>query len=370
MLLNLAGVRRARLHAQLLASDPGPDVPGIVRQVVGIQAQDVAAAAMCFRARGPHAMLDDVLVAVAGRSIVLTWSLRGTRHFHHAEDIRWLVTLFGPLYGPPGRRAGQLGIAGEAGNRAVAAIHEALRAAGILTRDQVKEVLAGVGVDIAGQAPVHVLQRAALQGILCVVPRPHAQDSYALLDAWLPPAPAEAPAPAVHQDPVARLAARYLAAYGPATPNDFRAWSGVPAALAWRGWEGIANDVERVEAPGGPYSILDSRRDAVSKQAAEPGPVRLAGSFDTLLLGYAERGAHLAPEHTKEVNAGGGLIKPVVYDDGRVVATWRYVRARPRDRIEVIPLQPPSRRVALGVAQEAGAIGRFLGTDPVVAWAG
>src|SRR5437899_5686471 len=360
--LDGTGVRRARLHAQLLGeTGRGGDVPGVVSAVVGVQAQDLAAAALCIRARAPQTRVADVAASLGpAPSVVLTWGLRGTRHLHHAADLRWLVALLGPVFGRPGRRAQQLGIAGETGDRAVAALREALGAGGPLTRPEIKERLASVGVDVSGQAPVHVLQRAALEGILCVLPDPHGEERYALLADWVPPSEPVAPERALP-----RLAARFLSAHGPATPADFRAWSGLPAALARTAWEGIAGQLLEADGPAGPTWVLARRREAVLAAAEDPGPLRLTGGFDPLLLGYADRSLLLDPGQARKVNAGGGLVKPVALEDGRVVGTWRYVRGRPHDSIRVVPFGPLA-RAAPGLEREAEGIGRFLGSEPVL----
>src|SRR5437764_288703 len=339
--------RRAHLRAQLLDDHPPADVEAIVAAVAGIQAQDVTAAAMSIRARSPGIALADLARAVREeRRLVLTWSMRGTRHLHPAADVRWLLEVFGPVFGRPGRRAERLGIAGGSGDRAVATLRDALAAEGMLTRPQVRERLAAVGVDVSAQAPAHVLRRAALEGVLCILPEPHGQERYVLLDDWLPSS--EVPS---REGALALAASRYLRAFGPATVADFRAWSGLPATQAELGWSAVTARVDRPAEPG----------DAPA--APRRCPVRLTGGFDTLLLGYADRSLHLAPEHARRVNAGGGLLRPVVLDDGVVVATWRYVRGA-TDTVEVIPFQSLSRRTLDGIEREVGDIGVFLGREP------
>ena len=348
--------RRAHLRAQLLDDHPPADVEAVVAAVAGIQAQDVTAAAMSIRARSPGLALADLARAVREeRRLVLTWSMRGTRHLHPAADVRWLLKVFGPVFGRPGRRAEQLGIAGASGDRAVATLRDALAAEGMLTRPQVKERLAAVGVDVSAQAPAHLLRRAALEGVLCILPDPHGEERYVLLDDWLPPpdVPSREEAlalPEAHLKALGVLASRYLHAFGPATVADFRAWSGLPATQAELGWSAVTARADRPAEPG----------DAPA--APRRCPVRLTGGFDTLLLGYADRSLHLAPEHARRVNAGGGLVRPVVLDDGIVVATWRYVRGT--DTVEVIPFQALSRRALDGIEREVGEVGAFLGREP------
>ena len=177
--LSGAGVRRARWRGQLLSGQPRTRaVEDVVGAMVGVQAQDAVAAALAIRARSRGLMAADVDRAREDGRVVLTWSLRGTRHLHRAEDVRSLVALLGPRFLRPSRRAEQLGIAGAVGDRAVQALHDALAADGPLTRDDVKARLTPLGVDPSGQATIHVVARAALEGVLCVLPG----ERYALLD--------------------------------------------------------------------------------------------------------------------------------------------------------------------------------------------
>jgi len=331
----------------LLDDHPPSEVAAVVSAVAGIQAQDITAAAMSIRARSPDLALADVRRAVwDDRAVVLTWTMRGTRHLHPATDVRWLLAVFGPVFGRPGRRAGQLGIGAAAGDRAVAALRDALAAEGMLARSQVKDRLATAGIDVSGQAPAHVLHRAALEGVLCVLPDPHGPERYVLLDDWVPPS--EVPS---REEALGMLASRFLGGFGPATLQDFRAWSGLPAAQAELGWAAVAERAgQGPDLPGPPDRC----------------PVRLTGGFDALLLGYADRSLHLPAEHARRVNAGGGLVKPVVLDDGIVVATWRYVRGT-TDTVEVSPFHALSGRAVRGVEREVRQIGAFLGRDPHLA---
>jgi hypothetical protein len=342
--LSDAGVRRARVRGQLLSGRvrAGRSVEDVVGRLVGVQAQDVTAAGLAIRARSRGLVAADVDAAREDRRVVLTWSLRGTRHLHRADDVRWLVALVGPTFLRPSKRAEQLGIGGAAGDRAMEALVYALAAEGPLTRPQVKERLAPHGVDPSGQAPIHVIARAALEGRLCVVPG----ERYVLLDDWL-----GLPTAAAGGDGGSgELARRYLAAFGPASPADFAAWSGLGPPAARREWSAIEGDVVEV-APS--LWLLAAEVDRAAAAARRPAPTRLVGAFDSLLLAYADRRLHLSPDQARLVNPGGGMVKPLVVADGEVVGTW----SRPGGRVDVRPFP---RSTGLDVDHEAEDVRRFL----------
>jgi hypothetical protein len=303
----------------------------VVGSLVGVQAQDQLAAALSIRARGPGLTRGDVEGAWRDGSLVLMWSLRGTRHYHLAGDVRWLLNLLGPVFATPGRRARQLGIAGEVGDKAVAMLCRRLASDGPLTRPQVKEFLAPYGVDPTGQAPIHILHRAALEGLICMVPGSEGEESYVLLDDWVPKTTSRDVDVAA-----AELAHRYLRTFAPATPADFAAWSGLPRAVVNRAWASIAAGIVEVASPTGTTWLMREHASRLNELGGR-SPVRMVGGFDTILLGYADRRLHLAEQHARSVNAGGGLIRPVVLDDGRVVATWALRRRGRRQHVEITP---------------------------------
>ena len=340
------GVRRARVRGQWLSGrvPAGRSVDDVVGRLVGVQAQDVTAAGLAIRARSRGLVAADVDAAREDRRVVLTWSLRGTRHLHRAEDVRWLLALLGPTFLRPSKRAEQLGIAGDVGDRAVRVLADALAADGPLTRAQVKDRLAPHGVDPSGQAAIHVIARAAMEGVLCVLPG----ERYVLLDDWIGPRRATA----ADVEP-GELARRYLAAFGPASVADFAAWSGLGPPAARREWAAI--EAEMVEVAPSAW-LLAADTDRAAAAARRRAPTRLVGAFDSLLLAYADRRLHLSPDHARLVNPGGGMVKALVVDDGEVVGTW----SRPQGRVDVRPFPSSS---AGNVDREADDVRRFLGVE-------
>src|SRR6266542_4455510 len=156
---------------------------------------------------------------------------------------------------------------------------------------------------------------------------------------------------------LAELAVRYLAAHGPAAPQDLAFWSGIRMGDVRRGWRSIADRLIEVEAPGATLWTLKS-----APKEAPKGIVRLLPNFDEYLLGWRDRGFAVAPERWKTINRGGGWLHPVVLVDGRAAGTWKSERGPQRFRVDIRPFGRLSPAVRRQVASEADSVGAFLGT--------
>ena len=183
------------------------------------------------------------------------------------------------------------------------------------------------------------------------------EPTYVLLDEWAPHAPALG-----RPEALAELARRYLRGYGPASREDFTAWSGLPAAECTRALDLLAGDLVAVSAAGTRLFALAGHTVA---EPAGPSP-RLLGHFDPFLLGYRDRGLVLDAGYAPRIQTGGGFVQPVVLIGGRVAGTWRLTRApgrARRARLTVEPFMALPAGGADGLAAEAADIGRFLGLD-------
>jgi hypothetical protein len=270
---------------------------------------------------------DAVSTHLRAGALVRTWAMRGTLHLLAAEDLPTVVAVFGPLHLARGqRRLTELRLPPPEAERSTELAAEIVRDEGPLTRHELAARLRERGVPVAaeGQAPIHVVRRAAVAGVLIEV----GDDRYGPLD--LGPLP--------DRDQALReLGRRYAAGHAPATAEDFAAWSGLPAADVKTAWT-----------------------DALCPDAGEVGPVRLLPALDEWLLGWASRDLVVAPRHARRVAPGGGIIRPTAIADGRVFATWR--RDRRRHRIELDPFGRVTKQMREGIEAEVEAIGAFLGT--------
>ena len=276
----------------------------------GLQAQDEQAARLSVWARARHldaAAIEDALVG--DRSVVRTWAMRGTLHLVPAQDVGWLLALLGPVFvAASQRRYRELGLDEVACAKGVAAIAEAVAAEGALTRAAL-----GARIGATGQALAHLVRRAALEGVICCGP----SDTYVALGNWLDGRADDGPR---GEAALPELPRRHLAAFGPARPEDFASWSGLPMSRARAAWRLLDRELLEVVGAGRPAWVL-AGTSVGSDDGGRPF-VRLLPAFDTYLLGHKGRELIVDDRFARRVWPGGGWIHPTVVVDGEVVATW------------------------------------------------
>ncbi len=318
-------VRAIRTAGQRLDTQRGPASPlNVVRRLVAVQAQDMAAAALGVAVRANNLSLAEVDDARNVEcSIVRVWCLRGTLHLVAAEDVQWLLELVRPRLATANRRRrAELGLDDADTERGVRIIEQGLAAQKSLTRADIAQRLRRNGIASGGQATIHVIWRAAMDGLLCYGPHHEGQETFVALADQVPAHKRTTP-----PDPVLELARRYLVAYGPATLGDFSAWSGLPSGDARRAWDALRTEATSVSTPYG--EMLLSARQAAPGDAA----VRLLPGFDAIWVAYRDHDVFVGREYHRRVFPGGGIIRPLVFAEGRIVGTW--TRRATRERIGV-----------------------------------
>ena len=335
----------------------------MTRLVGGIQAQDLPAAALAVRARSPGITAAAVDRArLHDRSILRTWCMRGTLHLLAVEDFGWLLPLLGPIFAARSRaRCLELGLTDEVLAAGIRLVQDALASRGPLTREEIAAELAAHHLPSTGQAPIHLIYRAALDGVLCQGPDRGKKPAYILVRDWVKPGSA-----LPRESALAELARRYLKAFGPAAPEDLAAWSGLSPGEARQAWERIAAESIQVEIGTpplgvGPAWMLKKQAPWLKELQQREPAVRLLPRFDTYLLGYASRSLAVPASHTKRVNAGGGIIHATLAVGGRVLGTWTTRKRRGDLVVEVDPFDPLDPGILPGLEGEAADVGRFLG---------
>ncbi|MGZ4231256.1 MAG: winged helix DNA-binding domain-containing protein [Solirubrobacteraceae bacterium] len=332
----------ARLAAQGLSGNPAAGPLEATRRLLAVQAQDPRGARLAIRARSASAHASDLDRALTEeRSIVITWVNRGTLHLIAAEDEPLLHALTTPqLRTGSDRRLAQEGVSPRALRRGTDAIVKALGAEGPMTRERLRETLDAIGVPTAGQALVHILFRATLDGLIVRGPMVGSEHAFVLRADWLGERQ-----PVDRDRALAELARRYLAGHGPADDRDLAKWAQLTLRDARAALKAIAHELH--ERPDG---LVDVRRADL-----EPLPApRLLGPFDPLLLGWRSR--ELVLGDAQGVVTINGIFKAIALVGGRAVGTWSMTGGR----VELSLWEQPSRTAAAALRRDAASVQAYL----------
>jgi hypothetical protein len=348
--LNTRALNRATLARQLLLDHADVPVLDAVAHLCGLQAQEPQEPFIGLwsrlRAFDP-AVLSDLLT---GRRVVRTHLMRRTVHLLTAEDaLAWRARHDTML------RQRVLGVY----RRELAGIHldELATAGRALMADDEPRSMTELTRALAERWPDPAPRALGEMLISALVPmvqlpprglwRTKAGVRNVPLSSWL--GREIDPPPPTGSDPVGEaLVRRYLAAFGPATTADLRAWcglAGLPAAVAAVREHLVAFRDERGR------ELLDLP-DAPRPDPDTPAPVRFLPAFDNAILGYDDRSRIIDTAHRGLSVAGAR----VVLVDGRVAATWT-VKA---DTVTVTPLHHFSRADRTAVAEQGRELASFL----------
>jgi Winged helix DNA-binding domain len=342
-----------RLAAQRISATTFTEPAEVVAWMGAVQAQDYLGALWAVGLRLAKAREGDIERALAEGTIVRTWPMRGTLHFVAASDARWMIDLLGPkaVAGAASRlRALGLDDPTIAGARRVLA--KGLEGGRRLTRPAIYRALERAKISPDGQRGLHILWRLAHECLLCFGPREGKQQTFVLFDEWLPQARRLR-----RDEALAELACRYFSGHGPATVADFAWWSGLKLSDARAAIHLAGTRLEE--------ETFDRRAHWLARPAA-PSPAararaHLLPAFDEFVVGYADRSAVLPPAHRIHVNAGGGILKPIIVVDGRIVGTWKRSLARGEVIFSPALFASLSQRKTRGVALALQRYAEFLG---------
>jgi hypothetical protein len=327
----------------------------VVRLAGRVQAQEPRAARLAFRARSTKLTAADVDHARTGdRSLLRAWVMRKTVHLIASEDAAWLVPLFSEATVRWSRgRLAHFGLDRRAQDRAMKFVHDAVDSEGPLTRSEIGVRLKEAGYELESEHKVHLWLLATLDGELCLGPDRGAYACLVRTSDWLGKLERRS-----REDSLAELARRYLRGYAPATERDFARWAGLPLRDTRAGIERIADEL-----------ITDGellRLKKGGRRPATPPVVRLLGAFDNYNMGYVDRGFAVGEENVKQIAPGGGIIRPAIAVDGRLVGTWGSKRSGERLAVTIEPFEALSSEVAEAVEAEVADLGRFEGLDATI----
>jgi hypothetical protein len=351
--LSLRALNRAVLDRQLLLRRADLPVVTAVERVLGLNAQGPNLPYLAVWSRLERFAIKDMSAAIEDRSLVRSTMMRATQHLMSVPDFALIRPALAPLLRRVQRNAFGRRTTGIDLDALVAEARELLADGRMLTRPELGRLLAERWPGADPTALGWTVQY--LQPLVHPAPsgtwNTHGATPFARAD-WTGVRP-EATAEDLRQ-----IVRRYLAAFGPATVADARAWSGV---------SGLREVFEQLRPELRGYTDESGRElfdlpDAPRPTGDTPAPVRFLPEFDAPLLAYADRTRMMTDQVRRQVCVG-AAIAPTVLVDGTVAATWSLHGARDTAVLEVHPLRPLSPADRSAVEAEAERLLAFTNPD-------
>lgn len=347
----------------------------LVRELGGVHAQVQVSAELQLGARLDGITQADVRDALwSRRSLVKAWTLRGTLHLHPADEL--------PLWYAARRAVGasldELGGL-EAWRDPRGVLHPALAADEVkATRAAVWSALDGRCLrrdELAEEVVKRVGSRARqrlLSGFafflaeLCQGPPQGAKVTFVRPDQWI-----DGWREVDERAALLEVCRRYVRAYGPARPSDFREWFSSPAfrpADARSLFDSLGGDLEEIDVEGRPAYVLAGDSAFPTPEAS----LRLLPEYDVYIMGFRER-EQLVPEPVRRQVAAHGRGRyegpagvSFVLVDGVATGVWRRKKGAKRIELHVSPSQRLTRSQRAELGAEAERIGALLALEPVL----
>jgi hypothetical protein len=259
--LEWPGVLAWRLRRQQLdRRAPREAMLDVVNRIVGLHAQVMSSAELTLWARVDGLEPDDVQRALwEERTLVKTWAMRGTLHLLPAAELPLFVAAQGmlPARAARGSWLKAFGLTAEGADAILAAIPRALDGRALTREELATEVGRLTSPELGDKLRESwgaLLKPSAFAGDVCFAPSAGQKVRFTHPAEWLGEWPAVEPAAGA-----AELTRRYLAAYGPATREEFARWFGSSSARAVREAHPRARRRGRAGRPRGRPRV-DARR--------------------------------------------------------------------------------------------------------------
>jgi hypothetical protein len=360
-------VRRHQLHERV----PAKRAAEVVTAIGGLHAQVFSSAELSLWNRLDGVAAGDLATALwTDREYVKTWAIRGTLHLLPAAEyplVQAALSRYEHYLKPVWLR--NFGVSRDELELLIATVGEALDGPPLTRVELADEVARRTGSeDLAEKIRESwgaMLKPASFRGQLCFAPSSGQQVRFTRPDRWLDSVPA------VDSDAaLAEVTRRYLAAYGPATREDFARWWGVTPARAKALLAGLGDEATQVEVAGVTGWLLAADAAAVAgTKPAEERTVRLLPAFDPYVIGASRAVPELVAGDVRDrIYRPQGWISPVLLVNGRMDGVWRQERAGRRVQVRIEPFVPLPAWARRAAEQEAARLAGFLDGELELDW--
>lgn len=311
-------LNRATLARQLLLEREPLPVLDAIKRVVALQAQEAASPYLALWNRVADFDPRELHDAYVKHDVIKASLMRITLHAVHAEDYPWFHAAMLPSLRASRLHDNRFKVTGLTIEDADALLPEVLKFA--------REARTGAEFEAMFNARVGELPKPGLWwAFRTFAPVVH----YPTGGPWsFGPRPSYVRSPhrrstVSQQKSAAHLARRYLEAFGPASVTDLSQFTLLTRATAREALQSLAQDVVRLEGPGG-GELFDVPHGVIPPSDTE-APPRLMAMWDSTLLAYADRSRIIPPDYRRVVIQNNGDVLPTVLVDGYVAGVWRLV---------------------------------------------
>jgi len=362
-MLSPRALNRALLARQMLLEREHVTAVDAIARLVGLQAQVPRPPFVGLWTRLSDFRRAELAGALHDRAVVRVTSMRGTLHLMTTADY---IAMRGPLQ--PMLSKGTLSILrGRGADLDIDALDAEARrffATKGATFDALRDHLKAMNPKGDERAMAYAIRTHVP---LVQVPTDAtwafpAAAEFALADRWLSK---KVPTKATSVEVLVR---RYLAAFGPATPADAQAWSGMA---------GLRETFETLRPSL--VTFRDARKrelfdlpDAPRPDEETPAPVRFVPDFDNIVLSHDDRTRIMADEHRSRVTLKNLQVRATFLVDGFVAGTWKSERKRKAAVLLIEPFGAVAKKTRAALEQEGELLLEFLeedATEREVRWA-
>lgn len=352
--LSLRQINRATLARQMLLERSGVGAASAISQLVSLQAQIPKPPFIGLWTRLEAFEKDQLLAALRDRSVVRAPAMmRHTVHVMASEDFLRFRTTIQPALTRGFTSITRNRIEGIDMDALLAEMRKKL-ADGVITTGEMLE--------LAEQFEPEGDHSALRYGLRTFIPLVNIPDdsawgfgrtvSFADPTEFL----GEAPDPAEH---VRELIKRYLAAFGPASPADAQAWSGLA---------GLKPTFESMRSELLSFKTEESKEifdlpDAPRPASDIPAPVRFLPDYDNLVVSHADRRRVMSEEHRPRVSLKAARVRATFTLDGFVAGTWRVEKKGKRSTLVVEPFAKLAKRDRKLLEDEGERLLAFIAED-------
>ena len=377
----------ARRMARHALDEPAADrTPAeMAAGLVGVHAQVLSAAELSVGRRVAGATRSDVRRALwEERTLVKTFGPRGTVHLLATDDLPMWTGALAALPPSVPQHPDGVRFSDDEAEVVIAAIGDALADAE-LTVDELTEALADTAGPWAVERTMAAFQdhwprwrlltsTAGQRGVLCFGADKGRKVTYTNPHRWKPGF-----RPAAGPTALKALVAGYLHAYGPATPQDFAKWLGVPprAAVDLFAKLADADEVTPVELESDKGKGRGDKADKAeawvaagdTDTPAEPHRgVRLLPYFDVYVVAGRPRDRLYPGKAADRALSPSGQAGnyPVLLVDGVVGGVWHQKRSGKKVAITVEPLGGLTTAQRRGLDAEVELVGTVMEATPTL----